>query len=601
MTKMHTLRRLVTPRIQLVAVMTAAIIVAGRGSGWPTLQAQPTTNPIVLENQLPGNPQGEWDVSGSGDPNIQGYATDISVNRGGTVSFKIKLQPAVVGGYVIDIYRLGYYQGFGARKITTVVPTGQQIVDPKTQPACVKDASVGLVDCGNWNVSGTYSTAGLTTGVYIARPRRSDTGRPSHIVFIVRDDARKADLLFQTSDTTWQAYNQYPGLADGGSSLYCNGPLDNSAGDYACATRSAKVSYNRPFDTRDHDKSSWLFNGEYPMIRWLEANGYDTKYWAGVDTDRLGASPTVGLTSSVAPKAFLSAGHDEYWSGQQRAESERSRSAGISLAFFSVNEMFWKTRYETSIDGSNTSYRTLVSYKETFATGTQRLDPNPANPWTGTWRDTRFTPPLDARAENALTGQLWTVNCCADRMVIGPEFKGLRFWRNTAVAALLPGEVYLTPMQTLGYEWDEDIDNGSRPSGLIRMSSTTIVEPQKVLDFGINVGQGSATHSLTMYRHNSGATVFGAGTVQWSYGLDANHDQLPAAPDRAMQQATVNLLADMGAQPLTLQNGADGSPLQLASMSADIFAPTSDVTFPAAGASVPSGTRVTITGTATEH
>jgi len=131
MTKMHTLRRLVTPRIQLVAVMTAAIIVAGRGSGWPTLQAQPTTNPIVLENQNPGSPQSEWDISGSGDASIQGYATDISVNRGGTVTFKIKLQPAVVGGYVIDIYRLGYYQGFGARKITTVVPTAQQIVDSK--------------------------------------------------------------------------------------------------------------------------------------------------------------------------------------------------------------------------------------------------------------------------------------------------------------------------------------------------------------------------------------------------------------------------------------------------------------------------------------
>src|SRR6185503_14467838 len=195
--------------------------------------------------------------------------------------------------------------------------------------------------------------------------------------------------------------NQYPGLADGGSSLYCNGPLDNSPGDYSCATRSAKVSYNRPFDTRDHDKSSWLFNGEYPMIRWLEANGYDTKYWAGVDTDRFGGSGTIGLTSAVAPKAFLSVGHDEYWSGQQRANVESARNAGVNLAFFSGNEMFWKTRYETSIDGSNTAYRTLVSYKETFATGSERLDPNPANPWTGTWRDTRFTPPLDARGERA--------------------------------------------------------------------------------------------------------------------------------------------------------------------------------------------------------
>ena len=37
----------------------------------------------------------------------------------------------------------------------------------------------------------------------------------SHIVFIVRDDDGASDLLFQTSDTTWQAYNSY-----GGNSLY---------------------------------------------------------------------------------------------------------------------------------------------------------------------------------------------------------------------------------------------------------------------------------------------------------------------------------------------------------------------------------------------
>src|ERR1051325_7754901 len=135
MIKMHTLRRLITPRIQLVAVITAAIIVAGPGSGWPTLQAQPTTNPIVLENQNPGSPQSEWDIAGSGDASIQGYATDISVNKGGTVTFKIKLQPAVVGGYVIDIYRLGYYQGLGARHIGFVTPTSAQVDTSPNQPA----------------------------------------------------------------------------------------------------------------------------------------------------------------------------------------------------------------------------------------------------------------------------------------------------------------------------------------------------------------------------------------------------------------------------------------------------------------------------------
>ena len=35
---------------------------------------------------------------------------------------------------------------------------------------------------------------------------------------------------------------------------------------------------------------------------------------------------------------------------------------------------------------------------------------------------------------------------------------------------------------------------------------------------------GSGTHHLVMYRAASGALVFGAGTVQWSWGLDPEHD-----------------------------------------------------------------------------
>ncbi len=76
------------------AVIVAALIVAGRSNG--VLPARelgpcdpPTGNPIVCENQLAGNPETEWDISGAGDPNIQGFATDISVDQGQTVSFKI--------------------------------------------------------------------------------------------------------------------------------------------------------------------------------------------------------------------------------------------------------------------------------------------------------------------------------------------------------------------------------------------------------------------------------------------------------------------------------------------------------------------------------
>ncbi len=583
--------------IRVVVALSAAILLAAGGSVRPTIQAQAMSNPVVIENGLAGSPQSEWDIEGAGDPTLQGFATDISVNSGSVVSFKIKTSAP---GFVIDIYRLGYYQGLGARKIATVTPTAADIALAQTQPACETDAASGLIDCGNWDVTGSWNTAGVTSGIFIAKLSRTDNpDTSSHIYFIVRDDSRTSEILFQTSDTTWQAYNQY-----GGNSLYCGGPLSNSAGDYSCLTRAAKVSYNRPFDTRAHDPQSFLFNAEYPMVRWLEANGYDVKYWTGIDTDRFGADPAIGLTSPHHPKAFFSVGHDEYWSAGQRSHVETARNAGVSLAFFSGNEMFWKTRYEASIDGSNTTYRTLVSYKETFGQGS-RVDPDATSPWTGTWRDPRFPEAGGGNPENSLIGQLWAVNCCSDRIHVPASMAGLRFWRNTAVANLAPGDPigYRTSVESLGYEWDEVIDNGLLPPGLVRMSETTLVVPERVVDFGINVAQGTAAHSLTLYRHASGALVFGAGTVQWSWGLDAVHDRSQVQTDQAMQQATVNLLADMGVQPQTLQVGSDpNQPLLVpATMSSDTAAPTSTIVSPAAGSSAESGSRVSISGTAIEN
>src|ERR1700709_1360 len=47
-------------------------------------------NAIVSENNLAGTPASQWDINGAGDFSIQGFATSISVNKGGTVHFKIK-------------------------------------------------------------------------------------------------------------------------------------------------------------------------------------------------------------------------------------------------------------------------------------------------------------------------------------------------------------------------------------------------------------------------------------------------------------------------------------------------------------------------------
>ena len=534
-------------------------------------------NAIEAENCLTGTPQSTWDIVGSGDATIQGFADNISVNVGQTINFKIN---TTATGYHLDIYRMGYYQGNGARLVTTIQPTATL---PQIQPNCVTNASVGLYDCGNWAISAAWSVPSTAaSGIYFARIIRNDTLGASHIVFIVRNDASHSNILFQASDTTWQAYNN----SINGQNFYTN----DTCGQWVPSCRSYKVSYNRPFTTRIFESNDWLFNAEYPMVRWLEANGYDVTYFTDTDTDRLGSL-------ILNHKMWMSNGHDEYWSGQQRTNIEAARNAGVHLAFFSANSMFWKTRWENSTDGTNTPYRTLVCYKETYLDVTDPLDPTI---WTGTWRDPRLSPPADGgRPENAVKGNIFQVNGDYYSAITVPSASGkMRFWRNTPVATLSSGSATLAP-GSLGAEVDGDVDNGFRPAGLIQLSSNSITHPANILlDYGITFGAGTVVHKVVLYRYpSSGALVFSTGSYDWSWGLDNHHDNSShgAITNSAMQQATVNLFADMGVQPVSLQPG-----LTSTTASTDIIPPVSSITSPTTGSTVTTGTVVTISGTASD-
>jgi hypothetical protein len=233
-----------------------------------------------------------------------------------------------------------------------------------------------------------------------------------------------------------------------------------------------------------------------------------------------------------------------------------------------------------------------VTYKETHANA--KIDPLP-DVWTGTWRDARSYNPEGPKPENALTGTIFTVNAWRnDPLIVPASYGKLRFWRNTGVAKLQPGERAVLGSGILGHEWNEDLDNGFRPAGLIRMSETTVNNVLYIQDHGTLYDSGTATHHLTLYRAPSGALVFSAGTVQWAWGLDAFHDtETGIPPERAVpngairigvdlkgpvrdiRQATVNLFADMGVQPATLQPG-----LVRAQPSTDAIAPVSKIASP---------------------
>lgn len=544
----------------------------------PAAAAQAVDNEITAENSLPGAPASEWEVDGSGDESIQGFTTKISVNQGETVDFKVDTDAL---DYRIDIYRLGWYQGNGARKVATIDTSA---TTETQQPNCaVIDGTTddNLVDCGNWSVSASWSVpADATSGLYIAKPTRADNGGASHIAFVVRDDDGNSDLLFQTSDTTWQAYNPY-----GGYNTYDSG---------SSGVNAQKVSYNRPVTTRGGELENWLFNAEYPMIRWLERNGYDLSYSSSIDT-------AIRPAELLEHQAFLSVGHDEYWSQEQRDAVEAARDAGVDLAFFSGNEVYWKIRMEDSKqDPAPDDHRTMAVYKEGSAAAASSEHQrcyrdytcDPSDTWTGLWRE---SPQSSASAqvigepENMLTGQISWRSSTASMQVPG-EFAKLRFWRNTAVANLSPSGTVTLPYGTIGYEWDPEQEQYSSwyPPGRVLLSSTTIQS-----------SAGPEKHHLSLYRAPSGALVFGAGTVQWTWGLDGEHDHGDFMADpgntenRNVQQATMNLLADMGAQPGTIQTG-----LVATAATTDTTAPTVVITSTAASVTGP-GTR-TVSGTATD-
>ncbi len=535
-------------------------------------------NAIALENQRPGNPASEWDLGGPASGSIEGFATRMSVNRGTTVDFKINTTST---NYRIDVYRLGYYGGLGARKVGTV-----QRNSPSPQPAPGGDPAIGLYDAGNWSVSASWAVpADAVSGVYLAKLVRQDgVAGASHIPFVVRADGTRHDIAFQTSDTTWHAYNGW-----GGANLY---------GGNATATpdgRAFKVSYNRPIGTRDRigvaaAPQDYLLSAEYAAIRWLERNGYDVAYLSGVDT----GPGNVPLTRF---KVFMSTGHDEYWSGDQRAHVEAARDAGVHLVFASGNEVYWKTRWEPDLNG--TPDRTLVCYKETW--GGAKIDPSPE--WTGTWRDPSSSPPSDGgRPENSLTGTVFQVDSYRYDVIQVPHaLSRLRFWRDTDVALTPPGGTADLVRGLLGYEWDESPDNRFRPPGLIRLSSTALDVHAYLVDQGTTTAPAPATHHLTLYRAPSGAIVFGAGTVFWPFALDAEHDETsngtypPVVVDRDVQQAMVNLFADMTVQPTTPQGD-----LVAATASTDTTPPTAVVTSPANGAAVVQQQRVVVSGTASD-
>jgi hypothetical protein len=475
------------------------------------------TTSIAVENQRPGSP--DWEITHPAlHQEIEGYASKTSINGGDAIDLLVNTRSE---RYTIDVFRMGWYAGAGARRVTgPIVRKGivQEIPAP--------DPSTGMVAC-DWRDPFRLETRDESgpwpSGIYLARlttlPSRSgedidnSDGFQSFIVFVVRDDARPSALLFQSSVTTFAAYNNW-----GGKSLY---------GFNSGNAPARKVSLDRPYATNPYGvrldgASDFLRRWEYNAVRFLEREGFDVTYDTDVDTHER------ALADANAPlrhRVFLSVGHDEYWSSPMRQHVEQARDRGMHLAFLGADVCYWQVRFESNARGD--SNRTLVAYKEAAGSlDPLALDGRPQNNQliTGRWRDRPVS-----RPESRLVGVMYAADPVdADIIVDAPDhwvFAETGLKKGDALRGLL------------GYEVDAMPATG--PRGIERLAHSPFTD------------QGAAHKvryaDMTIYTAESGALVFATGSMQWSWGLDSYNAPgwHTARVSEAARQITRNVLDRM--------------------------------------------------------
>src|SRR5579862_9314224 len=485
-------------------------------------------NAIQIENAKQGT--SSWAATNLADNStgytnvIEGYASLASVNRGGQITFYVNVSTPG-DSFTMNIYRMGWYGGLGARAVLSVGPLpGVQ------QPIPTPDPTTGLIEC-NWTpsyvlnlTSDTDPVSNWVSGVYTVLLTDTTSGLQRYMVFVVRDDARPSNYFFDCAVNTYQAYNNW-----GGKSLY--------AFDSQGSNPSTKVSFNRPYQSSyGYDGSGDFITGwEYDMVRFLEREGYDITYGTDIDVHE-------NASLLLSHKAVLIIGHNEYWSMAMRNNIIAARDGGKNLGFFSGDNCYWQVRFEPSTVNSAPD-RTMVGYKD-FSKLKRAPGPDPyytacnkgntadCSLVTVRWRDTPVSMP-----ENAFVGIMWANDPVDGDILVTNTSNWVFNTTGLQNNQTLPG--------LLGYEVDSLFSNGLTPSGTVTLAAspyTTTGSPPT-----------SGTANTTVYAAASGATVFAAGTFQFSWGLD-NYSRVLAGENSLVsfgaQQMTRNLLAKfIGDQP----------------------------------------------------
>jgi len=471
-------------------------------------------NPIQEENRQPG--EADWQLTrvrldnrdGFRSPWIEGYCSKQSVKAGDDIDIMASTDPPAK--FSVEIFRTGYYGGKGARLMKKIGPfQGKAQPVPKPGPKniheCQWEPTTRLAIPKDW-VSGVY-LGRLTT-----QPDAAD--KPywqSYVIFIVRDD-RPADILFQCSDNTWQAYNRWPTKY----SLYTH-PKGNQ-GPWA------DVSFDRPYGRQSQYTgivndplsvgSGEFLSFEQPLAYFLEEHGYNVTYCSNSDM----LTPDRGLKC----KTFISVGHDEYWDIRQFRSVEKMRDEGVNLFFLSGNAICWVTPFRANSGGQPNR----IIFRGGPYGGPIKNDPE---------IDKKYGPFTERGPdEGYLMGgrNVSPVNGGGDWIIVHPDhwmFKDTGVKKGDRIPGLIGWEYHGDPPAIPGLE--------------VVAEGTAWVggdKPQK--------------WCATIYPGPKGNFVFNAATIFWCQDLSMppghtlpwSHWSRPHGPDSRVQQITHNLLRRAG-------------------------------------------------------
>lgn len=461
---------------------------------------------IVRENQKPGTR--DWMLQKTAvDPKtkyrcpwIEGYCSRTSVAPGESINIFVSTNPA--SAFHIEIYRMGYYGGAGGRKVAELGPfRGTIQPDPpigkKRLRECKWEPATSLQIPHDW-----------VSGVYLGKLTAERGGWQSYVIFIVRD-SRRADLLFQCSDTTWQAYNRWPSqfaLYDDGKMQWYWGPgvdigFDRPYGKY-CQILDAPLSTG----------SGEFFLWEFPFVYWTEQQGYDVSYVSNLDTHSR-------ADELLRAKGFISIGHDEYYSIEMYNNLQHAISRGLNVGFFSGDAVCGRIDPRPSSSGAlNRIFSRIDFFGPRTEADVKRLPTMGLLPHVSP----NANQLIGARTVAPMTGGADWVCSMPDHWI----FEGTGMKQGDSIPGLVGWEWHGDPAQIEGLE--------------IISTGKTQSEPGKL---------NGGVYTATTYPGPKGNVVFNASTCWWADGLSEPPGYVrpsvytsPQGVDKRVQKITANVL-----------------------------------------------------------